>query len=430
MKKLVSLILVLTGMVSTASAWNYLRGSFSSWANDSPEYCTDNGPVAKYLAAGSYTFKIYSEGDPAKWWGNGGTITDNITLSNLTDNGGNITLTVSNPGYYVFKVTWNNNVPTLEVKYPDTMVYFYNNLGWENVYLHDGWWRDNNGASNVNTLRGVAMTAGANNVYSAYIPRSCFYRITFTSDRQVNVGDGEHGAGYNNFHSTNVVWNENEFNANTPIYVPTTTSSEKNNSNYYYGGQWLAYPTYTRNVTSGNFGTICLPFNATVEGAKVYKIVSKVGSGAGMTGINLETVDELKAGKAYIYKATASTLTATYSGSYAEATEANGMLGNLSSGSITAPKGSFVVYDNQIHEVDGDGVNVGQYKAYITLTGISEAGDGARADLFLGFDDETTGIETVKEGTVDNAVFNLQGQRVMNAQKGLYIVNGKKMLMK
>jgi hypothetical protein len=149
-----------------------------------------------------------------------------------------------------------------------------------------------------------------------------------------------------------------------------------------------------------------------------------------MTGINLETVNALEAGKAYIYKATASTLTATYSGSYADAVDANGMLGNLSSGSITAPVGSYVVSGNQIHEVDGTGVNVGQYKAYITLTGIPVAGAGARADLFLGFDDEATGIETVKDVVVDNAVFNLQGQRVMKAQKGLYIVNGKKMLMK
>ena len=44
---------------------------------------------------------------------------------------------------------------------------------------------------------------------------------------------------------------------------------------------------------------------------------------------------------------------------------------------------------------------------------------------------ETVGITTVNsEQPATNAIYNLQGQRVENAQKGLYIVNGKKVLVK
>ena len=40
-----------------------------------------------------------------------------------------------------------------------------------------------------------------------------------------------------------------------------------------------------------------------------------------------------------------------------------------------------------------------------------------------------TGIETVKEETVeDGAIYNLQGVRVKNAQKGIFIINGKKVI--
>lgn len=48
-------------------------------------------------------------------------------------------------------------------------------------------------------------------------------------------------------------------------------------------------------------------------------------------------------------------------------------------------------------------------------------------------DDETTGInavENMKTEVEDNVYYNLNGQRVMNPGKGLYIVNGKKVIIK
>lgn len=45
-------------------------------------------------------------------------------------------------------------------------------------------------------------------------------------------------------------------------------------------------------------------------------------------------------------------------------------------------------------------------------------------------DQETTGINNVKSANLENEVYNLNGQRVNNAVRGLYIVNGKKVIMK
>ena len=435
MRKFTLLILAVMAGIGNVGAWNYLHGTFNSWTSSAAS-CLDNGPVAVYLEANEtpYQFGIKAGDGNDSWKGPNGnaSITGTTTISSFSSSG-NFQLTVSETGYYVFSVTWENNNPTLTVRYPDTMVYFYNALGWSKVFLHDGWWGENDatGACNKNALRGVAMMAGENNIYSAYIPRASFYRITFTSDKQVNEGENDHGAGYDHFYSTSVVWNEAAFDVNTPIYVPTTTVSDtKNKCSYYYGGSWHAYPTYTREVTSGNFGTICLPFAATVTGATVYQIVSKVMEDGSLKGINLESVNALEAGKAYIFKATGSTLTATYTGSYADATEANGMLGNLSATAVTVPSGNYVVGSNQLHEVDGDGVTVGQYKAYITLKDITEAVAGARGSVFMAFDDEATGIEGVQAENAQGAIYNLQGQRVMDSHKGLVIINGKKMLNK
>lgn len=61
-----------------------------------------------------------------------------------------------------------------------------------------------------------------------------------------------------------------------------------------------------------------------------------------------------------------------------------------------------------------------------------KASYGSRS--FLGFDDETTGIEAVDVNTesanVAREYYNLNGQRVANPSKGLYIVNGKKVIIK
>lgn len=90
---------------------------------------------------------------------------------------------------------------------------------------------------------------------------------------------------------------------------------------------------------------------------------------------------------------------------------------------------------NYILNKKGD--NVGFYKANYQKVGAGKAylhvpaGVGVRE--FIGFDEETDGIRQIKNGqlTIENAeIYNLSGQRVNKAQKGIYIVNGKKVVVK
>ena len=69
---------------------------------------------------------------------------------------------------------------------------------------------------------------------------------------------------------------------------------------------------------------------------------------------------------------------------------------------------------------------IGANKAYLTYSG----GGGAGAREFFLFD-EATGIEmpTVDSNDFDGTVYDLQGRRVQNPTKGLYIVNGKKVFI-
>lgn len=73
---------------------------------------------------------------------------------------------------------------------------------------------------------------------------------------------------------------------------------------------------------------------------------------------------------------------------------------------------------------DGAAFTNGAHKAYLALP----AASGVRAYLFNG--NTTTGIQNVTSNNAATQVYDLQGRRVQSAQKGLYIINGKKVLVK
>ena len=75
-------------------------------------------------------------------------------------------------------------------------------------------------------------------------------------------------------------------------------------------------------------------------------------------------------------------------------------------------------------------VHYGQ--AYLDLTGVNvNAGSRLRIS-FKHDDDDLTGIQSLQsdERSLDGAVYNLRGQRVEHPTKGIYIINGKKVVIK
>ena len=77
-----------------------------------------------------------------------------------------------------------------------------------------------------------------------------------------------------------------------------------------------------------------------------------------------------------------------------------------------------------------------------TYDKLAITGTGAMMD-FYSFDDETMGIENVtiigrsqsqkqvaQPEIIDGNIYDLQGRRVAQAKKGLYVVNGKKVVIK
>jgi hypothetical protein len=75
--------------------------------------------------------------------------------------------------------------------------------------------------------------------------------------------------------------------------------------------------------------------------------------------------------------------------------------------------------------VTTNAVTMNPYRAYMVV----EGGATAR-ELDLVIDGVSTGIKNMKVGTDDNVYYDLQGRRVLYPTKGLYIVNGRKVIIK
>ncbi len=107
--------------------------------------------------------------------------------------------------------------------------------------------------------------------------------------------------------------------------------------------------------------------------------------------------------------------------------------------------------DKQVYQTDGDKTNyvlsaettgVGFYKAKLETDGGTTVPAGKAYlpvitsllndvnSFSIGWEDEATGIVSLKVGNDAEAVYNLQGVRVEQPNKGLYIRNGKKIVIK
>ena len=109
--------------------------------------------------------------------------------------------------------------------------------------------------------------------------------------------------------------------------------------------------------------------------------------------------------------------TATFQGTYAP----------IAAGSM--PVGSYGLTPSGQIRPAGSKSSLKGYRAY--FTGVSAPSGGSDVRLFILDGDETTDVGLFKmvEGE-EHRVFNLNGQEVQKAKKGLYIINGKKIVIK
>ena len=96
--------------------------------------------------------------------------------------------------------------------------------------------------------------------------------------------------------------------------------------------------------------------------------------------------------------------------------------------STTIAEGDYFIGDNQLWKSEG-ATTIKGTRAYFKA---KDPENGARIANFCIGDSGTTGIVTIDNGvkSIDNAMFDLQGRKVENVKKGLYIKNSKKVVVR
>ncbi|MBR5396022.1 MAG: leucine-rich repeat protein [Bacteroidaceae bacterium] len=212
----------------------------------------------------------------------------------------------------------------------------------------------------------------------------------------------------------------------------------------------------------GAWNTLCLPFNASLTGdlanAVLMELDKEVGSYSHQTGfengtlyLNFKTATSIEAGKPYIVKWTTTGdpiqnpmfTGVTINDTMYDATSDDRKVsfkGTYSPVMYTKENKSilFLGYDSEDTEHHSKlyypqaGATIGACRAYFELNGIT-AGDptaGVKAFVLSFGEDDATGINSLtpslSEG--EGTIYNLSGQLLQKMQKGINIVNSKKIL--
>lgn len=237
----------------------------------------------------------------------------------------------------------------------------------------------------------------------------------------------------------NVVAYTGYYFALTPIEITDNNSyqpwSESINTNYGSNGY-----TITRTVAANKYVSAYFPTTATnvsVTNGTIYELDA---TNSTTSEVKFNKVATIGGGAPFIVHTTGdATITVTGSGDL-NMGENSGNTAQIAfasgaafKGNLIAKAGTGVEWGLQssigaapVFKQIGTGATIGAFRAY--FTGLS-ATSSARAIFDDG--DGTTAIKSIESiMNQDDVYYNLNGQRVLNPTKGLYIVNGKKVILK
>ena len=212
-----------------------------------------------------------------------------------------------------------------------------------------------------------------------------------------------------------------------------------------------------RTITAGDWSTLCLPFDMTEE--QVYEAfgcdvqlaqfidydVDDEESPSEIT-VNFEATDlaadGLMANVPYIIKVISGVSSFTVDGVNIDPDEENakeeyadgkgskrhvhGFFKGTYHAGTTVPENNLFVSSSQFWYSKGL-TKMKAFRAYFWLEDVLASGSSARIKMSFG---DASGIRQVREDQADEACYNLQGQRVEQPGRGLYIRGGKKIMVK
>lgn len=182
-------------------------------------------------------------------------------------------------------------------------------------------------------------------------------------------------------------------------------------------------------IADGKFGTLVLPFAAQLPAdGKAYALDGELnvidGELVGSAVTSLAANKPVLVTKAGEYTASAVSVAETS----ASQINTNGNLTGVYQ-NTEAPVGSYVLqkHDDRVafYLVNNTKPMVKPFRAYI-----KPQSTNAKQFIKVVFDGEATGIKEITSDNTKAEIFDLSGRRVAKAQKGVYIINGKKVIKK
>lgn len=173
-------------------------------------------------------------------------------------------------------------------------------------------------------------------------------------------------------------------------------------------------------VNGKSYATFCAPFGVTVADTKANTLVMD----ASKKFVTLNEIAEVPAntGVLLVNETGATTATVTIKDDATATVSDNALVGTLAPHAKEAGDLFLGNNEGEVGFYDWAGTSLVANRAYIPAAKAA----GLRALLF---DNTTTGVNAATLNNASQKVFDLQGRRVEKAQKGLYIVNGKKVVL-
>ena len=222
--------------------------------------------------------------------------------------------------------------------------------------------------------------------------------------------------------------------AHPVLYDPATLVLSENVPNRFVSQNGVDL-TLKRTTVADTWNTICLPFALDKDGVKnLFGESAQVAELTGSEGstLNFTTVSTIDAGKAYLVKPSEPMTSKALTGVdlVADAPTPTTQSGYAFTGiyepTTVDANDLFVAAENKLVPSTGEG-KLKAFRAYFQNT----TGAESRFTDFV-IDNIATGLKTVMPAftEVQGTVFDLQGRRTVRPVKGLYIVGGKKMVVK
>lgn len=405
-----------------------LKGDFDKWAGTN---MTSEGGYSY-----SYTldltskntneqFKFYVDvpghnfGENDFWIG-----TDKIGLSDFDSWSGSLSSTSGHyeinqniiKGYKKFNITavwhpcnkieygWKFTITPSEMRDDVNKVLFDNTKNWSNVYAYS--WTPSGTETKLNASWPGEEITKIDGLYT-YFYTTSYSKILFNDGTGSNAGTDK--------------TSDLDFVADRVYNMDGVNSASFTLNSYGKATYCSTYPL--------NFST------ATPAGLKAYKITASNKETGELTK---EEVTKVPAGVGVYLEGTENTEYIVPTTATATSISGNMLVGVTSSTIISQTAGANTNYiltvnkagsnvaesEPKFFKVNTAGNTVGANKAYLQIPTANAARE------YFWFDDEATGINAAKVSQPTGEIFDLQGRRVAQPTKGLYIVNGKKYFAK